>query len=130
MTNYTTLITALEAADGPSRELDARIWCAAKGHEFTFIASDFFNIVIESGEGLPVELHSLPAYSSSLDAITALIEREFGQNWCASRNPAYPAYGSVRGDDDLHTEDKAATPALALCIAFLRALQAREAANG
>lgn len=103
-----TLIEKLEQADGPSRELDAAIFeQVVKANR---IALDF------------------SAYTSSLDAAVALVERVLPRHRWVIANRTGPKVGgsaSVYRDDSLKTAE-APTPALALCIALLKALEARE----
>jgi len=82
-------------------------------------------------------LGSAPAYTASLDAITVLIERAFGQMEYSSGKALADVSRNIRGyhwarletdHDALYGE--ANTEPLARCVAFLRALQARGERNG
>ena len=71
------LIARLEAATGPSRELDAEIWCAANSKKFLRFdgmamtrGNVFFH---ERDDGTAKIECSHPRYSSSLDAALTLV---------------------------------------------------------
>jgi hypothetical protein len=71
------------------------------------------------------ECWEAPEYTASLDAITALIERELpGYSWRLLKGQRYiTAELWLSGDCDGHLWAlDAATPALALCAAFCRAM--------
>ena len=114
------LIEKLERADGPSRELDASIQRAFAGSPSDHWFADH--------KGVWVSDDSAPRYTASIDAALTLVPE--GALWSAEAwdtNGVYPAHvrasawvlGAPRG--------YAATPAIALCIA---ALKAKEADNG
>lgn len=98
------LLTRLEDAKEGSRELDAEI-----------------------GQFACAEYYCSPPYTASLDAITGLIERELpGVEWDITN-----VYGMNRAAVGLNFEDgpeygEGATPALALCIAFVKAKEAKD----
>lgn len=87
------LIARLEAATGPDRELDAEI---ADAVEFD-----------------PTCLHS-PAYTASIDAAMTLVPPDTGIWGVAKLGDQYTAHAG-------NPDHEGATPALALCIAALRA---------
>jgi hypothetical protein len=92
------LIAALEAAEGPDRELDCQISLAIGGRV-------------------------TPHYTASLDTIVGLIERELPEwRWYVDNRTA------AVWPDGTYDESSvgASTPALALCIAFLRARAEKE----
>ena len=73
---------------------------------------------------------SIPPYTASLDAITALIGDMFGAAWRVQRigmsnSETPPAWATV-GATGAGEQAWANTPPLALCAALLRALQAKE----
>lgn len=109
------LIAALERADGPSRELDSAI-CAEMGLE-NWTAAEW----AEAVSGVGREHWSIPGslpYTSSIDAALTLVPE--GCYWAVYRSGM--AY--VKPDEDGPQERDlaaAATPALALCIAALKA---------
>jgi hypothetical protein len=99
------LLALLESADRGSSELDAQVAAAIGWRQMPDIA--------------PCEP---PPYSQSLDAALSLVPE-----WCAwsvgceiDFTPTARVFGH-----DIHKEDFAATPALALCLAALRARQAK-----
>jgi hypothetical protein len=101
MTNLTPLIERVEAASGPDREIDVLIMRWVE------------NI------GGPAE-KPLP-YTGSIDAAMTLVGDDCFR---VERHPMYGVYAFV-GDDDAY----AATPALALVAAALRALQHQKEAG-
>lgn len=100
-----TLIERLEAASGPDRDLDMRI--ADLGREWKL-----------PGSATP---GYAPMFTASLDAALTLVPE--GHKWVLhSDGCAGVKLCDMGDDDDLPTgEDWAATPALALCIAALKA---------
>ena len=111
------LIAKLEAASEGSRELDALVWVAATGSTFSHLA----------------ENAHLDRVTTSLDAIVALIERKLpGRAWMLSSPDKLLSHPLCQGEvaegefSFETTKGCAPTPALALCIAFLRALQAQQ----
>ena len=147
-----TLIEKLEAASEPSRELDAEVAVALEGwewhgggepREFQRFAGHWKKPgeegygtlegqlckCAESGNSEP------PPYTSSLDAAVALVERvlpplyggtlpAYGWKWGVYKTLYWTAWVREHGDEGVEVMRK--TPALALCIALLRALEARE----
>lgn len=115
------LVARLEAAEAGSRELDAEIATEVLGWKW-IEASHVWELPAGSSWSASRSRWGVPAYTSSLDAITALIgEKLPGWSWsvgsdgqAAVSSPPkghYVAFGTV-----------ANTPALALCAALLRAL--------
>jgi len=129
------LITALEAATGPSRELDAYFWaflqpCQGVALDGYGPPEDFSHYEYDPREDGSVDLFIIkaagsrlrrarrasPLFTASLDAaLTALLE---GWAWRAQSNglaavcpPGYDASDYAKG----------ATPAIALLIAILKA---------
>lgn len=126
-TNLHALLERLEDATGPDRELDALIALALDGA---------VGIVRASAEGRPNEPFltqsadgeedALEGYTASVDAALALVERVL-PGWRVALNsdphrvPLWSAQLKKSGDDwKLHGET-APIPALALCIAVVRA---------
>ena len=103
------LIAALEAATGPSRELDEAIETFLFHHELdhhrkTRIAPILLN------------------YTASLDAALTLVPPRLGIMWDVAKYPGESAAAFVGQRDVVFREFMVAkTPALALCIAMLRA---------
>lgn len=144
MTDLAQLIAKLEAASEGSRELDAAMFRAIGAP----LPDKFANLNLELTWGpdgsayMPVgEMqvrYEPPAYTTSLDAIVALIERKLpgwtlarlGQNddktWYAELREGYLTSYDRVASSSYRPGSRPATPALALCIAFLRALQAQQ----
>ena len=112
----TELIATLEAAEGPSRELDFWIHCLRWG-----------NTDINWAKEQDAVHHDVPNYTFSIDAALSFTP-EIAVAFTVNGNPRYgsgvaevwlgnpgPMYGA-----------EGATPAIALCIANLRALEAQE----
>lgn len=133
------LLDRVKAASGPDRELDAEIACQLRCHPYgpfhwldkspeavfapTYAGWVGFTL---PGEDAPRGAWASPEYTASIDAILALIERELsghmgGFEPCLGR----AFYGKIilvsKQMTQLMTTAKGATPALALCAAFLAA---------
>lgn len=123
------LIERLEKATGPSFVLDAEIWCAVNGYEF-----DRWD-----GAGCLYRDHNAPKwergikhadaslvrpYTASIDTVVSLTERCL-PNWYWSLNVDGMAVISQRGSHDIFSCNGRKSPAIALCIALLRALDAQ-----
>lgn len=150
-----TLIEKLEAAEGPSRELDAEVAVALAGwewhgggepREFQRFAGHWKKPgeegygtlegqlckCAESGNSEP------PPYTSSLDAAVALVERLLPGAWRETSGPraylnipkAVPNYWRATvqpwGPKNANTAGWGATEPLAILAALLKALEARE----
>lgn len=107
----TNLITRLENAEGPDRELDAEIQAAIGGPQI---------VVHIQYDGYTETLNDPPPYSASLDAAITLIPEGwavYSASWNAERAEFMlwkPGHGALPNCE-------AKTPAIALCIASLRA---------
>ena len=139
MGKHDELIAGLEAATEGSRELDLALF-----RELGAPLPDIFGSLkldltwqADGTATMPVGdmqvRYTPPAYTTSLDAIVALIERELPE--CVWRVGFDPDYGTMLGSivgaapicaSGLARHDD---PKLALCIALLRALS-REAGHG
>jgi hypothetical protein len=113
------IIAALEKAHGPSRDLDLEIWRAASGKPWRWeprvdnaITWDKYG---KGAIGNPVV--SLDPFTSSLDAALTLVPE--GAVWCMTHTglPKTTVFASVHGGPTAVGR----TPAIALCIAALRA---------
>lgn len=114
-----SLIERLEAAEVGSRELDAAIWYA----------------LIETCGGKPDKdmIGRWPDYTTSLDAALALAERVLpGWHWELDNVGGSPYAANLTnpvgrflicGDTEVYST--APTPALALCIAILKAKETK-----
>jgi hypothetical protein len=112
MTALDDLIRAVEAADGPSREIDTAVAAHIFGAHVVETALDGF------GE-------KPPPYTASIDAVVALIRREMPGAEEGYRRRGDAEFTAYVGDDESPTT-KHRTPALALLLAFLRAARARQ----
>lgn len=144
MTDLSELLAKLEAAEGPSRELDADIAVEIVGFfrapakyeqdDFDYCYKDKDGTVICPGHGGD---QLVPLYTASLDAIAALVEASLPPLKHFSDQPSegwkfgvyrlvlpgsWTAWIRKHGEDGV--DAKARTPALALCIALVKAKQA------
>jgi hypothetical protein len=132
----TSLIEKLEGAGGPSLVLDGEIWCAVNG--YTFVMWDGAGCVYRRATdgGISHEQASrIRPFSASLDAALALAERVLPGWWWTAGRCGLTCHASVGpdskfiGEPDLSKFDSGfhadvpnpSTPAIALCIAILRA---------
>ena len=108
----TSLLTRLQEATGPSFALDCGIAHAILGEA---VARDTY-----------------PPYTASIDAALTLVPDEWASWWALGRGLVSAYYAHLRrypdsGAEYQTIEGNGATPALALCIA---AIKAREAGRG
>lgn len=125
-----TLIAELEAATEGSRELDAEIWWDVKPSQ---ARTTYWNGATgkphplidlpRSGLGYHGVCVSAPHYTTSLDAALTLVPEGWWWVINSGTQGLAKAILGARGSDAGAHED-AHTPALALCIAALRARQA------
>ena len=103
-----TLIDRLSKLDGPNREVDAAIW---------------MHLIEKPGINDKIDRDMVgryPSYTASVDAAIALAEREFPGIDATIRTKHNMAWlDGMRGEVCC-----GATPAIALCIALLRAKEA------
>ena len=115
----TSLVKRLREAQGPDRELDRLIW------EMAFHDRDWANPVAFTGSQ-----NARYAFTASLDAICWLISIRLPDwNWTLSFSPRLACHSaglwSFTGRlAAISGADLEMTPALALCIAFVRTLAA------
>lgn len=130
------LIAALEQATGPDRAVDFWCWWWGKAsHDGTQPDRDYIAANIRRNDA--------PRYTASIDAALTLVPRmiapttpakqwpatvdlrrhDDGRGWAAVRATDATPDGA---DDELFAEANANTPALALCIAALKAREARD----
>ena len=121
-----TLIDRLSKLEGPDREVDAAIW---------------MHLIEKPGINDKIDRDMVgryPSYTASIDAAIALAEIVLpGWKWRVGRTELFPngwAYvhkydpsNCDRTDEAACADGKAATPAIALLIALLRA---KEASHG
>lgn len=133
---WAALAERCEAAKGQDCEIDATMYALARNHLNPSAFLESFRREIATKTMVPV-------YTASLDAITARIEREFpGWGYDFKRRKADESpYSrgcfasvwetpSVRITSDCGQLRPCASPALALCAAFCRAMAAKGEANG
>lgn len=117
------LIARLEAATGPSRELDAVVFCAAVHPEhkparnFFYKNRDEWGIFISNHPRPGLTFHDAPRYTASIDAALTLMPD--GCEWNLAWNSGF-AFVEV-GDPLLHMEAEHKVIAIALVIAALKA---------
>lgn len=111
------LIERLEKADGPDRELDAKLARHLAGdpvdHWFRLFGDWFTD-------------RTIPSYTSSIDAAVALVERVLpGAEWEVTNTGRRPGATVISYERRVREGAYASTPAIAICIALLRAKEAR-----
>ena len=128
---WTALAERCEKATGPDQKLDAAIELALGRQVEWHVVSGEWN-------KHPVQLTSwggeaVPDFTRSLDAITALIERELPEMQWLCRPDAKGGFGNLYPKSHFDLVDYpiwpsyAATPALALCAAFAKAMAEKAA---
>lgn len=131
MIDLTDLITRLEGATGPDREIDAEIAVALSDDPDAWVVNPSPQRVFSGVPGCwtdgPHKIHLAPEYTASLDAALSLVAEKLpGSMWRIGFDPddgsmkaefvtAAPECRRVVANHD--------TPALAVCLALLRALQ-------
>lgn len=151
MSHWIELAKRCEKATGPDREIDALIWLAfgdakmrfskASGGWAFFIApfedrqvAQLSNVKGCEAEAIKAlgQYDFLPRPTASLDAITALIERELPESMRSIRKyPDGEAVAQVWNSQVVETPRQrcCASEALALCAAFCRAMNEKEKHN-
>lgn len=144
------LIALLEGAEQGSRELDAELSIAVryipygpdhwlKSDEFPLVSAGYGQVQPMDTDGvtpLPGGGWQAPEFTDSVDAAIRLLKKVLpGWFWRCGATPLFPngwahvsrtdASNCDRRDEVSCSSGKAATPAIALCIATLRALQAK-----
>lgn len=135
------LIARVEGAEGPALVLDGEIWCVANGYEF--VKWDGSGCVYREVRGAGIrhaDASTVRPYTASLDAAVALAGRvlpgwTYGMEMFPSDEIFNPSGAQAFVSKDRSVLDagyghgEAKTPAIALVLAILRAVQAqREAA--
>lgn len=133
--DLSALIARLEAAEAGSRELDAEIWLRFNRPEYTGGVKALEmrgwhdgrgHLILETDDGEEVadELY-IGSATTSLDAALALAERVYpGFGWGCVQGSGERCAANVTPDGWASgVSGIASTPALALCIATLRAKQ-------
>jgi hypothetical protein len=134
MSDFSDLIARLQSATEGSRELDALI-AAATGWVLSgrsdHVDDDKVHDIWRCGE---VERYAPPEVTRSVDAALALIERKLPGNFVLVKsiesNPGEIIWnGKIESVNyELRAWANASTPALALCLALLRALPDQQGA--
>lgn len=147
MIDLSDLIEKVERAEEGSAEIDGRIWCALNGKRFqSACKSTYGDIQVEFTEPPKrtwrcTHIDLVQNVSTSLDAITKLISKELPGWWWTTGDCSITSHASIAPDrngeeakllfkkefdEGFHADiSQPTTPALALCVAFLRAQQAR-----
>ena len=122
------LIERLEKAEGPDREIDADLVCVCCPGALVsqYIASDAEPSVFHAHALGLSDRSDVPAYTSSLDAALSLVERKLpGVHWSVSNAAVKPRANVWMPQPTrpiMGPYSSGATPALAVCLALLRAL--------
>jgi hypothetical protein len=123
------LIAQLEAAGEGSRELDGLIWCWLEDAEFDrveCIPALLGTCLFYRKDGKETNIGAWPAYTTSTDAALGLVPPALGIMWDVAKYPGESAAAYVGPRDAPFREFVVArTPALAICIAALRAREGR-----
>lgn len=120
------LAARVEAATGPDREIDARIWCALNACKFRWADEAGFTFADDSGKGWAAG--PAPTYTASIDKALALVERNLaGKIGPISLTIAGSGEALICSDDPCgwYVQKIGPTPALALLSALLAALANR-----
>ena len=120
------LLERVMQATGPDREIDARVACLVQGRTFLEWSGHYYTCKEVAGSCGGDEA-IVPPYTSSLDAVVALVERQMpGAEWSLSTLYGHAwAKLPLNGDtEDVCRPD--GNVALALLAAFLKALPPRD----
>lgn len=133
-----TLIKKLELAIEGSRELDVRIEITRRsflaGLGAAAVATEIARIESQIGFVQFAEAEEVPRYSHSLDAALTLVPEGYGwgvtnpKHWDGNKEDKRPYARLYKTDAVNDKKGTGPTPALALCIAALRAQAMEEAA--
>lgn len=131
MTETPKLSERVEAATGPDRELDAEIAVAVSGDVGAIVVPPYERFLFSHKPGWwrdgTNKSHSAPSYTASLDAALTLMPSDafwrLGHDGDGADPSEFRAQVLVPtlGSIDAHGAAFAATPALALCAAALKA---------
>lgn len=134
MGDLAELIAKVEKASGPSREIDARLWCSMSGYDWR--GGDSFNpstvFWLDQGRRGNAPVRNIAQYTASLDAVVALVEKELPGWACGFDGGPKTKIAFVDPRDfadrflGARFTAEGPTPALALLLALLRAKQAEE----
>ena len=128
MTDLKALIERLEKASGPDRELDALILKAINPNVVqTYVGLPDYATEIVYVEGKQAPLVSsidVPQYTRSIDAAMTLVPPQF-EFEIGSTKLLNCYYAMLVGRHGEHIGKRCANPAIALCIAALKAMGAK-----
>lgn len=115
------LASRCKAATGPSREIDARIFCCYASCERNFVSFDNETRKLEysSGSDNAWTYFRGPEYTASLDAAMALLDRRFpGAFYLLGRHPEPPfsAFSFSHGERQYSAEHNNRELAIVLCV--------------
>ncbi len=121
MTDLTSLIEKLEKAEGPSRELDGDIHNTVLGTAYVFAPHSVTGFLTSAtNNGCPI----VAGYTSSIDAAVSLAGRVLpGHQVNVTRFTSTVARASIGNGWIAASTHR--TPALAICLATLRAIQSK-----
>jgi hypothetical protein len=126
MTDLLNLAEQCERADAPDREVDTQIWLAttpgASRCSSTVKSSKGLwpDYVIDETRDASGRLIIVPAFTGSIDAAMRLVPE--GHDYCLSKGcDEHPLVSIALANMVAESQSTAATPALALCAAALRA---------
>lgn len=138
MTALSSIIERVEAATGPDREIDAEVEALSCGWYPSHLCHDAtrrsYSVGYlhedDDGSNLCKGGKHAPEYTASLDAVVQLVERELPDElWMiSSKDPTLRPQATLtyRSADAQRVQTAhAKTPALALLLACLRALQSK-----
>lgn len=118
-----SLIERLKAATEGSRELDAEIECAVEAGWKPAGLARYAGLVVREPGGTTSLRHYAPTYSTSLDAIVGLIKRKLPGWWIQYLGQDLRGWATrIERQGVSLGLFVSPTPALALCIALLSAL--------
>ena len=122
MADMQELIARLEAAEAGSRELDAAVWAASNGYELFEHDGAGWRYRMKPDDIMRHERTGyISSYTTSLDAALALAERVVGDREWMVEVKDRPLGRVHRACLGIVGPVYASTPALALCIAILKA---------
>lgn len=133
---YDELIERLEKASGPDRRLDFDIWFAAspEGKIEREWPQDQLKMPWDQWfENWKSDRSAFPDYTTSIDAAVTLVPEGFAWQVCQENFGRAESWSRDGGRLSATTQvraDRCATPAIALCIAALKARAKAEPAPG
>lgn len=123
---HAELISALEAASGPSRELDGWIFCAVHHpnerpqRNFFYMNREEWGAFISNQPRPGITFHDAPHYTESIDAALTLVPEGYRADMKAAPHRK-GATALVWHDTEANGHADGPSYAIALCIATLKA---------